>query len=100
MTRGSCYDWFIEGKGPSEKGIKMNNFYRSQAEAVKDARIGIWGDVPLAKREMIYPDPTVTAQVNGRLIVIDFDNYGRLSGYKVRNLDELQKLHSDYSNKN
>jgi hypothetical protein len=76
----------------------MSNSYRSQAEAVKDARIGIWGDVPFAQRKMVYPDPTITAQVNNHLIVIDFDNYGRLSGYKVRKLDDLQKLHANREN--
>jgi hypothetical protein len=77
----------------------MNNSYRTQAEAVKEARIGIWGDVPFAQRKMVHPILPITAQVNNHLIVIDFDNYGRLSGYKVRKLDDLQKLHATYANR-
>lgn len=53
--------------------------YRSQREAMVDARIGIWGDLPLSRRECIVPSPTVTANVNHHLVAIHFDNYGRLT---------------------
>lgn len=63
--------------------------YRSQAEAAKDIRIGLWGDVPFAQRPCLLPEhfvrgeqpPTysivVSANVNGRLVAFGFDNYGR-----------------------
>lgn len=52
--------------------------YRSQREAITDARIGIWGDVPFAQREFVRPCPVVTARVNNRDVAIHFDHYGRL----------------------
>lgn len=68
--------------------------YRTQADAVRDARIAIWGDVPFAKREFVtprthpdvaffdhrgFPVIAVSANVNGRLVVIHFEHYGRLA---------------------
>lgn len=57
--------------------------FRSQADAVREARLAIWGDVTFAKRECILPEPGVygihvTANVNGHLVDINFDNYGRV----------------------
>lgn len=63
--------------------------YRTQRDAVKDARIALWGDLPLSKRPFLRLEVQqldggpfllgtfVTAHVNGRDVVIEFDNYGR-----------------------
>lgn len=70
--------------------------FRTQQDAVRAAREFIWGDVPFAKRECKYPDPgtfgiIVSANVNGRLIVIDFDNYGRVRPGTIKVLDKVAK---------
>lgn len=73
-------------------------YFSSQAEAVKAAREFFWGDVPFARRECLYPDHgvkyvgiTVSANVNGRLIVIEFDNYGRVQPGTIKVLDKVSK---------
>lgn len=68
--------------------------FRTQTEAVREARTAIWGDVSFAKREFVsprnrpdvalfdergLPQLVVSANVNGRLVVIHFDSYGRLT---------------------
>lgn len=72
--------------------MKTETYFRTQSEAVRDARIAIWGDVTLAKREHVgprtHPDLAhfdergvpmivVSANVNGNLVLIRFDGYGR-----------------------
>ena len=64
----------------------MNTNYRSQRDAMVEARIGIWGDVPFSQREQIVPAPTVTALVNGHLVAIHFDNFGRLSPFGIHKI--------------
>lgn len=67
--------------------------FTSQAEAVREARSVVWGDVPFAKREWHgprgefsatdangFPEIAFTAQVNNDLVVIRFDQFGRLQG--------------------
>lgn len=71
--------------------IKTGPDFRTQADAVREARLAIWGDVSFAKREYVspktrpdvavfvngWPEIAVSAEVNGRLVVISFDSYGR-----------------------
>jgi hypothetical protein len=69
--------------------------FRSQAEAIRDARVFIWGDVPFAQRKFVgkdsefmayvgmLPNIVVSADVNGHLFVIRFDHYGRVTEKKV-----------------
>lgn len=78
--------------------------YRTQADAIRDARQFIWGDVTFAKREWVTPKTrpdvsffngrvpviAVSANVNGRLVVIHFDSYGRLDHEGVVVLDKIQ----------
>jgi hypothetical protein len=73
----------------------MTNRYRTRAEAVRDARVFIWGDVSLSKRAFVDPRNSpdvafydhrglpviaVSADVNGHLVVFYFDHYGRSEG--------------------
>jgi hypothetical protein len=71
--------------------------YRTQAEAERDARGAVWGDVPFAQRAEVSRttyngtrDPlgvvahvdrlqviAVAATVNGRTVVFTFDHWGR-----------------------
>lgn len=71
--------------------------YRTQADAERDARAAIWGDVPFAQRAQVSRtrfddsrDPlgvvvfvgglmciAVAATVNGRTVVFTFDHWGR-----------------------
>lgn len=67
------------------------NIYRSQREAIVDARIGIWGEVPFARRECVVPAPVVTARVNLRDVAIHFDNYGRLDAFGVVVLEAVNR---------
>lgn len=60
------------------------NTFRSQADAQRAAREAIWGTVPLSQREFMPLDPgtlaiNVVADVNGRLVLLRFDNYGRVA---------------------
>jgi len=60
------------------------NSFRSRREAAQAAREYLWGDVPLSRRACLYPEQGaygiyVAANVNGRLVVFDFDNYGRVT---------------------
>ena len=72
--------------------------YSTRAEAVRDARVHIWGDVPFARRAFIgrgfdpdgwvvythgIPYIVVAADVNGHLVAITFDHYGRRLGVAV-----------------
>ena len=67
--------------------------FSSQAEAVRTAREVVWGTVPFARRTWHgpsgeysvndaggFPQIVFTAQVNKDLVVIQFDQYGRLQG--------------------
>lgn len=63
----------------------LKDMFRSQAEAKTAAREAIWGTVPFAKREFKPLDPGtygihVSANVNGDLVVFQFDHYGRTEG--------------------
>lgn len=76
--------------------------FATQAEAIREARLHIWGDAPLAKREwhgpkgeysvnvqighLNVPHIVVAANVNGRLFVFEFDQYGREQGKGFRKL--------------
>jgi hypothetical protein len=60
--------------------------YRTQREAIADARIAMWGEGRLTQRPFLHLEVQnplwllgtwVTAEVNGRDIVFRFDNYGR-----------------------
>jgi len=56
--------------------------YRTQRDAERDIRIALWGDLPLAQRSCLLPEPgtysiVATADVNGHLVAFLFDNYGR-----------------------
>lgn len=76
----------------------MSNRFRTQTEAVRAAREAIWGDVPFARRAFVDPKNrpdvafyderglpviAVSANVNGHLVVIHFEHYGRLVGVQV-----------------
>lgn len=62
--------------------------YRTRKDAVRDAREALWGS-PLVRQcgflpldtgslgEGYVPGTYVTANVNGRLVLIGFDNFGR-----------------------
>lgn len=64
--------------------------FRTQADAVREARTAIWGDVPFSRRECYRPtewvsrfqaaDLVFAADVNGRLFVFELDCYGRRTG--------------------
>lgn len=74
--------------------------FSSQADAVKAAREAIWGDVSFAKREYVdpkrrpevavyvngLPEIVVAADVNGKIVAITFDSYGRTNygAYRVK----------------
>lgn len=57
--------------------------YATQADARRDARIALWGDVGISKRECLPMQGNgvwthaVTATVNGRTVVFFFDCFGR-----------------------
>lgn len=61
--------------------------FNSIRDASREARIALWGDVPFSQRPCLYPEPGtygiyVVANVNGHLILIDFDNYGRQTSWR------------------
>jgi hypothetical protein len=63
--------------------------FTTRADAVRAAREALWGMVPFNQRECLLPERglysiNVTAQVNGHLINIPFDNYGRVCGGGIK----------------
>lgn len=83
----------------------MTIVFRSQNDAVRAAREAIWGDVPYAQRECVTPRThpefgeyiqgvpymVVSANVNGRLVAIHFDAYGRLDSTGVKVVGKVEK---------
>lgn len=68
--------------------------FRTQADAVREARTALWGDVHHSKRACLYPEPgtysiVVSADVNGNLVAIHFDNYGLLDIHGVKVIGKL-----------
>jgi hypothetical protein len=62
--------------------VKTPTTYTTQAEAEREIRIALWGDVSFARRPTLFPEPgtlgiVVAADVNGRTVAFTFDNWGR-----------------------
>lgn len=66
----------------------MNDRFSTQAEAIKAARQALWGQESSRGTKFLKStwtedyrsiDLTVSANVNGRLFVVEFDHYGRVT---------------------